>query len=104
MLWVIGTSEPQPCASKVAPHGAAFESTIFFELSRNSSQVAGAALGTPALLVMPECQAEPITSRKNGQLYNLPSTVHSSRIEGMMSSITSFGMKLSQGSMTPALL
>ena len=56
MLWVIGTSERQPCASKVAPHGAALESTIFFELARKSSQVAGAASGRPALPVMPECQ------------------------------------------------
>ena len=92
MLWVIGTSERQPWASNVAPQGAAFESTIFFELARNSSQVAGAASGTPALLVIPECQAEPMTSRRNGQLYSFPSTVHSARIDGMMSSITSFGM------------
>src|SRR5271154_276807 len=68
MLCVTGTRDRQPWASKVAPQGAAFESTIFFELARNSSHVAGAASGTPALPVMPECQDVPITSRKNGQL------------------------------------
>ena len=49
MLWVIGASERQPCESKVAPKGAAPESTIALALARYSSQVAGAASGRPAL-------------------------------------------------------
>ena len=68
MLCVIGASDRQPWESNVAPQGAAFKSTIFFALARNSSHVAGAASATPALLVSPECHADPTTSRKNGQL------------------------------------
>src|SRR5574337_184970 len=68
MLWVIGTSDRQPCESKVAPQGAAFLSTMVLAPARKSSQVANAAFGRPALLVMPECQADPVTSSRNGQL------------------------------------
>src|SRR3984957_17048586 len=68
MLCVMGASERQPWESKVAPHGDALESTIFWAPARKSSQVAGAASVKPALVVRPECHPEPITSRKNGQL------------------------------------
>ncbi len=59
MLWVMGANERQPCASNVAPQGATLESTIFFAPARNSSQVAGAASGRPALAVNPECPSAP---------------------------------------------
>ena len=54
----MGASERQPCESKVAPHGAAPESTICLLAVRKSSQVAGAEFGHACLrrqARMPSC-------------------------------------------------
>src|ERR1700685_2983771 len=71
MLCVTGTSERQPWASNVAPHGAALESTIFLPAAMKSSQVAGAASATPAFAVRPECHPVPITSSRNAPAIEL---------------------------------
>src|SRR5262245_27338415 len=72
MLCANGASDRQPCESNVAPNGAAPESMTALALARYSSQVAGAASGSFAVVVRPECQPVPITSSRNGQPYILP--------------------------------
>src|SRR5207248_4525625 len=96
MLCVIGASDRQPWASKTTPYGAVPLLTICCESASNSSHVVGIEL-MPAWLLWPPFQPRVMMSSRNGQLYSCPLTVHSLRIDGIMSLRTSCGMYLSHG-------